>query len=291
MSLKLFNGDPFVVLTHSDMDGVGCAILLTNTYKKQVVKILNTGYNSIHQKIHNASLHNCKNIIVTDLSLEDIHIKSLEVYFDNVIFIDHHETSKDIRYPLDWKVFINTKACATKLVQVFLTHKGHDLKSSKEFVNLVNDYDIWLHQDSDSILLNNIYWELKFNKFLKSFLTYTFPPDLYRKARQIQKVKEEDIVEFDSYIIEDDLMVIVADKHISDISLFYREQKHFFIINKKGRLSLRSTKNMLPFYEQLKSINISCGGHKNAGGVELKGTKYETDNMEIIEMFYNFVKG
>ena len=289
MSKEIFNGEPFVVLVHSDLDGVGCAILLTNVYGKQITKIFNTGYNSIDKKIYNASLSNCKNILITDLSLEQEYIETVNVYFDNVIFIDHHATSKDIIYPDNWEVHINIKACATKLLHLFLTHKGCNLKEADGFVRLVNDYDLWLHKDPNSILLNNIYWELKFNTFLKLFLAYDFPPDLFELALKIQKHKEEDIAEFENYIIDDDLMVIIADKHISDISLFYKNQKHFFIINKKGKISLRSPKNMLPFYKQLNDVGVKSGGHHNAGGAELKGTSHEQNNMYIIEMFYDFV--
>jgi hypothetical protein len=284
---KIFNDEEFAVLTHFDLDGAGSALMFKHACQKQIIMYKSVGYGKITKLLNSIE---CKNLVITDLSLTQEQVQIANSNFTNVIWIDHHETSIDIECPKHWIVHINTKACGTKLSYLYLKHLGYDMQIAKDFVNCVNDYDMWILKDPDSVLLNNMFWDLKFFPFIENFENFEFSPKLREKAQQLQQVKEAEIAKFDNFLLDNVLRVIVANTHISDISLFYTKEDYHVIIRNKGAVSFRSKKDMTPFYNELEKLNIPSGGHKFAGGCELKGTEYEDNHMDVIEIFYNFVK-
>ena len=287
---KIFNGEPFGVLTHHDLDGAGCAMLLKHCLYGQIIKIQTTGYSKIDK---NSLKIKSENIFITDISLNQEQIDFINENFTNIILIDHHESSLQQTYPEHWDVNLSMKYCGTLLTYMYLKHKGYKeiLTGCEEFVKSVNDFDLWILDRKDSIPLNDIFWILKFFPFMSNFQNFSWSPENWKKAKEFQAVKRAEIASFDNYLIEDVLRVVVCNKHISDISLFYTKEDYHVIIRNKGCLSFRSQKvELVEFYNKLNEFGISGGGHKLAGGCELKGTEYEGDEMFVIEQFYNFIK-
>ncbi len=296
---KIFNGEPFVLLTHYDLDGVGCALLLEKVAQDQILNMTPTGYNSIEKNVK--KFNNNKNLIITDFSPHQNIIDILNEKFENVIIIDHHLSSLEVDFPKHWKTYINMKASGTKLLYLYLKKLGYNLEGTKQFVECVNDYDYVMWENIDhfndekqrwmnAIYLNNIFWNLKFFPFNQKFKNFSWTPNLWKKAKDLQNIKEREISEFDNYLIDDFLRIVMAKNYISDISLFYTNEKHFVIMRNKNEMSFRSKFNLKSFYTQLNDIGIPAGGHKNAGGVNLKNTDYAGKEMEVIELFYNFLK-
>ncbi len=277
---KIFNDENFFVLTHFDLDGSGGPLLLRHCFGEQIAKVIPTGYGKITGIIKKNST---KNIFITDINLTQEQIDLTNELYENVYLFDHHETSIGLKYPKHWKVFLNTKACATKLIYLWLEHNGFDLSSAKSFVNTVNEYDIWIDPAGNCKYLNNIFWNLSFWKFSKAFKNFTWDKELWKKAKELEKIKVKEILEMENYEIENLIRVVIGNKYVSDITLHYPEN-NFIIISKDDKISIRSNKNLLPFYDQLKELNIAVGGHKFAGGIT------HNEPMEIIELFYNFLK-
>ena len=273
---KIFNGETFGILTHHDLDGAGSAMILKKCVPSQILKIQSTGYAKINS---NSDKIKSNNLFITDISLNQDQITYINDNFSNVVLIDHHESSVGQTYPSHWDVNISMKYCGTLLTYMYFKHKGYAdlLTGTDEFVK--------------SVQLNDIFWLLKFFPFMKNFENFSWSPENWKKAQEFQVVKQAEIAAFDNYPLEGLLRVVVCNKHISDVSLFYTKEDFHVIIRNEGCLSFRSRKvELLEFYERLNGFGISGGGHKLAGGCELKGTEYEGNEMFVIEEFFNFAK-
>lgn len=278
---KIFNDEPFTIISHFDLDGCAAPMLFKHCYPKQIKKILYTGYGKLTKTIEKQS---CNNLVITDLSLTQDQINVVNFLYEEVILIDHHASSENLKYPDHWKVHIHLKGCATLLAFHFLQHKGFDLSVAKKFAEEVNNYDMWIDPSGTSKYLNNAFWILKPWEFREEFKNFKWKKSLFKRAKEFQISKEQEILAYENYTIDGILRVVVGDKYISDISLFFIEDNHIVFRN-KNLISLRSKFNMMPFYDQLLELHIEFGGHKNAGGGFFDG-----DPVELIELFLNFIK-
>jgi len=279
--MRIFKGEKFTVITHFDLDGAGGPLLLKYCFDG-VTKVSPCGYGKLTGVIEKNAQ---KNLVITDLSLTQEQVDLVDELYENVYLFDHHPASKKLDFPKHWKTFINDKCCATKLIYLWLTHIGYDVSHAKTFVDHVNDYDMWEHKIPASRMLNNAFWDLSFWKFSYAFKDkFTWDPELWKKAKEIEVIKQKEISEYETYLLEDLVRVVLPKKHVSDISLFYTEQKHFLFLKEKT-MSVRSIFDLTNFYDQLNELKIEAGGHENAGGITFDG-----DPMVVIELFFNYVK-
>ncbi len=144
----IFNGEPFMVLTHFDTDGAGGPILLKDIFGDQVIGVKPCGYGKITNLIER---NVCDNVIITDLSLTQEQINRVNVLYKNVKWFDHHKTSLGLEYPKHWFCLIKTPVCATKLIYLWLGMLGYDVTKFKEFVQAVNDYDVEMWNNVEDI--------------------------------------------------------------------------------------------------------------------------------------------
>lgn len=278
---KIFNGEPFEIITHFDVDGAGGPLLIEHCYGKQVTKVYPCGYSKL-----DAALSKKKhNVFISDLSLTQEQIDLANKNFDRVIWFDHHEMSLNLNYPEHWIVYIRTEACATKLIYLWLIFHGVDLSFAKAFVDDVNDYDMWIHKSKSSIYLNNIFWDLMFWKFSKAFSKFKWDPLLWVRAKELQEEKLKEIATYETFELEGKLRVTFAKKHISDITLFYPKEKNHLIFRKNNAVSIRSETDLTKFYKQLNEKGIITGGHKLSGGIQ-----WDDDPIKLAELFYNFIE-
>jgi hypothetical protein len=277
------------ILTHNDLDGMGCYILL-----KRCLKIHDFIFSKNHEIIKNLNKlrsKGCNELIITDLSLTQNEIDLADKLFDKVIWIDHHLTSYDVTAP--FKSIINNKASGTLLTLYYLNKKGiHFNKGMKTLVKYINDYDLWEHKYKESLLLNNILYDGPLMEFYDEFKNgigdfEDHNNEKRKRAEEIQEQKEDTISKFETYDIEGILKVVIADSYISDISLYYKDFDNFVILQKDYKLSIRSKNDMSEFYKLMKDKGFAGGGHKNAGGAKVNN---DEEFMEFVELFYNFMK-
>ena len=117
--MKIFNNEPFKVITHYDLDGAGGPLLLKHCFGEQMMYPKTCGYGKLTGTIEKNS---CKNLIITDLSPTQEQIQLIDELYENVIWFDHHDTSLEVSAPEHWKAFVYTKASATKLIYIWLEH-------------------------------------------------------------------------------------------------------------------------------------------------------------------------
>ena len=111
------------------------------------------------------------NLFVTDLSMEMNDVAKLAFCFDKAFVIDHHETTKNVKFPNGIKNIINTKLSGTGLVYKWMTEK---LKYKftpelKLLAKIINDYDLFKLKYSDSLVANELFWNMHFWDFFDRF--------------------------------------------------------------------------------------------------------------------------
>ena len=285
---KLFDGDEFCVLSHADLDGVVCVILLMNAFKNQLLDFKVSGYGEgkISANLKKLSKKSSK-LVISDLSLSDELLDEVDKLFDDVVYLDHHETT-DLS-GRDYKSIINMNASGCLITLALCVEYGFKCSEPlKTMVKYANDYDLWNHKFFNSRLLNNAYWILGPFEFFDNFI-YGIPPnfkksELYKKTVNEEKKKKAHFETCDTYIV-DNIRVVVTNDYISDAQLFYKENNLFIIKDDQG-FSLRSEENLAPLYKLLEEEGIDCGGHKCAGGGTYDG---EEEMMKAIEMFVNYL--
>lgn len=196
-------------ITHNDLDGVVSSIVLVNAFDD--VTIEHRTYYNINSFLNEASsVANYFNIydyiVITDFNLSPpisqklFSIMASNNYQGQLLILDHHESALYLHDPSqNFYVIPNISAAMltyeyiTKLIKV-------DLSYLFNMVYLANDYDMWIHKNTNSKKLNLIleYYmeEDKTNGFLKFINDFKSGIDfnnLTKKVKDIIILKEGEI--------------------------------------------------------------------------------------------------
>ena len=154
-------------LTHSDLDGVVCAILLKKIYSEVKVhsctyKTVNDKFGELINEFPNATYY------ITDMSLDESKFKEFLVGNKNIHLIDHHPAAESSI--IENKVVYMNRGSGCKLVLDTLLAQGHLFDSEmKKLVEIASDYDTWTHKLKMSKILNRLYSYYRFKGFLNRF--------------------------------------------------------------------------------------------------------------------------
>jgi len=159
---NFFNDNPYFkyggekvykLLSHNDLDGVGCGILAKLAFQEQV-KVRYNSISSLDREIKYFLDNNEQEtfLFITDLSPNEENEKKLNDYYTatgNVQLLDHHKTAYHLN-EYEWsKVIIEDEngnlTSATSLYYQYLVQHGflEQRTSTTEFVELVRQYDTW----------------------------------------------------------------------------------------------------------------------------------------------------
>ncbi len=115
MNKQIFNGEPFCILTHADLDGAASYIVLKEHFKGQVTQFKVTGYPRISENLTKLSFF-AHNLIITDLSLTPEDLDIAESLFEKIYIIDHHvATAENIKNRKKVTSTFSTKYCGAVL--------------------------------------------------------------------------------------------------------------------------------------------------------------------------------
>jgi oligoribonuclease NrnB/cAMP/cGMP phosphodiesterase (DHH superfamily) len=220
MNIKLF--------THTDLDGIGCAILALLTFEKVDIEYCNYGDvdNKIKAFVENEDYKNYDYVYITDISIsEDLaefinntHPSSFKEGFnlpEMFQLIDHHPTALSLNKYYWCCVQIEDdkeKVSGTSMFFKELLSKEYlkdtpmwandECESLQDFVEVIKRYDTWLwktkYNDPESKQLNDLFYiygrEEFINKFvfrLKSNQEYLFSnTDMELLQLEARKIKE-----------------------------------------------------------------------------------------------------
>lgn len=151
-----------VLITHTDLDGIGCAILAI--YFDNFDYIYSINYNSIDEFIDIINIFSSENqYVITDLSLSEEQFCRINK-ISNVTIIDHHKSSN---YLQKYKnQFIDVSKCGTKLFYEKYYKSINKNSKIDKFVEIVNINDLWLFNKYNFEInynLNRLFIEMKNN--------------------------------------------------------------------------------------------------------------------------------
>lgn len=138
------------LFTHTDLDGVGCAVLMKKAYGDLIdIDLIpaNKSDEFIRNWLSNGQALAYTKLYITDLTIDVTTADLIEKSPLNAQLLDHHETNSGDLKGRNWCIIGNELQCGTSLVYTFLTmHSDLSVKEFQEyekFVEHVENYDTW----------------------------------------------------------------------------------------------------------------------------------------------------
>lgn len=290
------------LFTHTDLDGVGCAILAQLAFGKDNVDISYCNYDDIDQIILDYVLKNFDDvsttIYITDISTNE-EIADLLNKRGNVRLFDHHSTALWLNKYKWCTVSVDesdgTKTSGTMILYQWLMlndNYNKKLKTNKSlynFVDLVRNYDTWRWKElgEDGVIckqVNDLLYLYGRDSFINLCISEIHDevfPRLYKEDKFILQVRQSEI---DKYIEEKNKTMIInvnglcgkvcgfvfADRFISELGNRLCEMNpgidFVAIINIDNRtVSYRTIKENINLGEDVAAL-FGGGGHSKAAG-------------------------
>jgi oligoribonuclease NrnB/cAMP/cGMP phosphodiesterase (DHH superfamily) len=153
-----------LLLTHTDLDGIGCGVLFVGARPGQgSVELVDNG--SIDDRVRSA-LPTSPAILVTDHGIDATTADQVDAYIaagGHFTLLDHHRSSQHLTVR-QWAT-IDESRSATGLL---FDHLGEPAAFA-EFAGLVEDHDLWQHRDPRSARLAALVGLLGPERFLTRF--------------------------------------------------------------------------------------------------------------------------
>jgi len=305
-----------VLLTHYDLDGISCDILMSKIYDFTEKKAYS--YNKIRESISNGYLKWYDSAIVTDISLTKNQFKDIaKEYGKKFLYVDHHRPTiqmlismeKDDNFPI---CLVNDRMSATALIFYHFFGSLKQYKGIGKYVSAVNAYDMWLYESKPKDFsigydLNILFWEYHYDDFYKRFfnsfdLNFTSQEQKWIYNYKKEREKALDRTELHTFGRNSALFLYTDRKYINDYTLEYPEFDVYYMvyINNDDEivLSIRSTLNpdIVELGEIVRNIKdkhdiiLTAGGHPQAAGVNFSKKTSLDDIIDIIEEINNDVE-
>ncbi|WP_028401601.1 DHH family phosphoesterase [Ectobacillus panaciterrae] len=293
----------YYILTHNDLDGVGCGILAKYAFGEKA----EVRYNSIgslnYQVERFLEEHDKKTyLFITDLSVNEENEKRLNEFVQmggKVTLLDHHKTALH----LNEKEWASVKvayedgrlASATSLFYEFLQQNGflEEKASLNEFTELVRQYDTWewdKHNNKTAKQLNDLLFLMSIEEFAENmtqrlqehdrFFFNEFEEKLLaveneKIERYIRKKKRELVQTFSG---DNCVGIVHAESYHSELGNELGKQHphidYIAIVNMGGkRMSFRTIHDETDVSQI--ANQFGGGGHVKASGCPLTEEAYE----------------
>lgn len=282
-------------LTHKDLDGVVCAILIQEyarqkNFNYEVHPCTYRDIEEIYRGIPNYNgLLKEQVIVLSDISFNKEPLDIGE--YSNIMLIDHHPTAHS---KIKSQKLVLDGPAACKLCFDLFTDMGakYDVKF-KTLMELANDYDTFTHKYPLSKQLNYIYFYHGFKAFMQRFsqgmslFTDMEKDHLAWKKMEIEKI----LAELEIQKINDKIAFVVANKEIDEVAQhIYTNLGYTYVMLYKPSakaVSFRSRKDakMEDLGGWLHFLGLG-GGHKHAASCFVKSDDAIAD---LVESFVQVV--
>jgi oligoribonuclease NrnB/cAMP/cGMP phosphodiesterase (DHH superfamily) len=290
--MKLNKNSKVCVITHYDMDGQGAAIVISNIFND--VNIISATFTNIDSIIS-------KNIfdIYDVVFMTDVYPKNQDLLdiIPNLILLDHHCTNK-AHDPLKHR-FVVSDVCGTMLTKNYCESVFKvDLSHLNNLVYLINDYDLWIHKNKKSKMLNQLYTKYKALKFRQRFIN----GDTRFSKTELSYIREQINVFNDQY---DNLEVFDLDKinacfftltnfsFINDLCEKLLKDEHYHVVFcqniNNGNISVRTNRSDINLGETFTEIGLG-GGHQMAAGIRVIDNTFESLKSVLKVVEYELLK-
>lgn len=241
------------LFTHTDLDGVGCAILSAVAFQNDEIDVVYCNYDTIDEEvksfIDSDDVDSFERCFITDIKIGYELAKEIDEKYDNFTLLDHHPTAEYLKEFKWCNIQIETlidhdtviKTSGTELLYEWLIdHGAFDgyilsiMEAVDNFVNIVRDYDTWrwasIPDGEISKNINDLYYIYGRDKFVADtvdkILLYKNFPCLSDTDKLLLENKQKEI---DNYLEQKNEQfrvgelngrpcgVVFADKYLSEI--------------------------------------------------------------------------
>jgi len=293
----------YKLLSHNDLDGVGCGILAKLAFGKEV-KVRYNSVSGLDREVEwfleNNDLET--GLFITDLSVNEKNEKKLDVFYQDggkVLLLDHHKTALSFN-EYEWGRVIVEDAegkltSATSLFYDYLVTQQllNPSNAIAEFVELVRQYDTWEWEKNgnhQAQRLNALFYLITIEEFEEKMIDRLTTSEQFQfDAFEIRLLDMEDN-KIERYIRRKrrELVQTQTDGHYAGI--VYAESYHSELGNELGkeyphldyiailnvggkRVSFRTIHNHIDVSEVAGSFG--GGGHAKASGCSLTKEAYQ----------------
>ena len=303
-----------VNLSHIDLDGVGCQVIINKNFKKERVEYFNCNYNELESKLDTIESVLKRNkvdvLFITDLSINEPQMNAIGHICKlnpntKVVVIDHHPSTKDnihLATAPNLEVICNFEYCATKLVYDYFNNEP---KSLNKFVTAVDAYDTWKtdkKEFSKGMELNDLFWSYRLSRFF-NVVVNDIGKD--RIKQDLVKIREERIQYFTTQdnkglLIETKIGVITFfDKFVSWIQINHPNKYFYINATSYGRIQIRLTdwcteETSLRIQAEVRKVVpedklLNFGGHHLAFTLSHNSPYNESDIKNYIKAIYDII--
>ena len=295
------------LFTHTDLDGIGCAILAKLTFGTEVVDIEYCNYDDIDSKVeeyfNSGSEYECH---ITDISINNELANKISNSEKKYQLLDHHPTALGLN-EFGWcNVQIeneetNIKTSGTEMYYHWLADNNYLSKNCAldRFVELVRNYDTWRWStlgDKGMICkqVNDLFYLYGREKFIDWCITEIYEdsfPYLYETDELVLEIEQNNI---DNYIKKKNEQMLImplcgmtcgvvfAEKYFSELGnkLCQMRPEIDFVamIDMSGTVSYRTIKDDNDLGKDVAKL-FGGGGHAKAAGSRfVNGVQFDVIN-------------
>ena len=238
----------YKLLSHNDLDGVGCGILAKLAFGKQV-KVRYNSIASLNREVEWFLENDDKNtfLFITDLSVNDENERKLNDFYQSdgrVQLLDHHKTALHFNeYEWGHVVVEDEKGKLTSATSLFYEHlvSNQLLKPSEaiaEFVELVRQYDTWeweKNENAHAQRLNALFYLITIEEFEDKMLNRLMTDEHFRFDEFENKILDMEENKIERYIRRKrrELIQTQVGKYLAGI--VYAESYHSELGNELGK--------------------------------------------------------
>lgn len=285
----------YKLLTHTDLDGAGCAVLAKLAWgeKVEITFCHNPAdvTKTLQKMYEKEDWKNYDLIFVTDLSFDVAILQECKKFKNILRLFDHHETAVEPFRPyFKWatvEVERNGRlTCGTELFYQYLLDKGR-VGNREFFVEQVRLFDTWDWYKETSRLpkyLSNVVLKLGLQYFLKTYTERL-------KGRDVNELTifnqyERDILLFDEERESKDVSSFLKQVYICDVESegVCPDEKHF----KVGVIFNSSFYSSLLGNEMCKELGVDIAFmvNLNRGRVEVRSAREDIDLGLLMQKFF-----
>lgn len=284
------------LFTHTDLDGIGCAILAKLAFSDEV-DIEYCNYDEINEKVESYIDNNVSGEChITDISIKDTLTSRINedcIGYQKIQLLDHHSTALELNKYFWCDVQIENKithikTSGTEMYYKWLIYNKY-LKKHKRldrFVKIVRDYDTWRWSElgDEGILckqVNDLLYLYGREKFISWCVLKICSNDTFKlddTDKLLLDIKQKEI---DDYIEEKDKQLftlpmcgwiagfVFAEKYFSELGnrlcKMHPEIDFIAMIDMDGTVSYRTIREDLDLGQNV-AKQFGGGGHPKAAG-------------------------
>jgi len=273
--------EELVILTHNDLDALGCMLNIEYKWPTLRKKFFHTNYSNIPDIVDDieryVQTNGNKHIIIPDVSFstDKSALRRLYNLGAHVTHIDHHQ------YPdgfwdefTDMKVVYDDKFSATYLTNEYLGLKGAN-KNLDTLTYLCDVYDIWRSDNEHFDLaqdLNNYFWQCDIGWLFDEIISndYKLPKNYIQTVQSFNKNASDTIAKYESknlILRNGEMTVCFVNQYFNQIVIKeFANGKEFVIgVNDYGIVRIRVNRDAQYSYELLKEVSRATTKEEDIG--------------------------